>query len=321
MVEFEYTAVIRTLGTAGEKYQQLLDSLQAQTIAPQAIIVYIAEGYPLPKETIGIERYVYVKKGMVAQRALPYDEVQTEWMLFLDDDLYLPPNFVEMLYDHIVENDADVISPDIFPNHERSLLGKLMMAISGRMLPHRDDGKWGYKVIRTGGYSYNNHPTKSVYQSQTNAGACFLCRKGDFEKIHFDDELWMDNLSYAQGDDQVMFYKMYLHGLKQMTLYGSGIVHLDAGDNLNPQKEKMLLYADLRFKILFWYRFLYSQEKNYFMKMWDVMCLMYLLFFALFISLVKCKWDILKAKWQAVRDARSLIKSGEVTAYKLQVNS
>lgn len=321
MVEFEYTAVIRTLGTAGEKYQQLLNSLQAQTIAPRAIIVYIAEGYPLPKETIGIERYVYVKKGMVAQRALPYDEVQTEWMLFLDDDLYLPPNFVEMLYDHIVENDADVISPDIFPNHERSFLGKLMMAISGRMLPHRDDGKWGYKVIRTGGYSYNNHPTKSVYQSQTNAGACFLCRKGDFEKIHFDDELWMDNLSYAQGDDQVMFYKMYLHGLKQMTLYGSGIVHLDAGDNLNPQKEKMLLYADLRFKILFWYRFLYSQEKNYFMKMWDVMCLMYLLFFALFISLVKCKWDILKVKRQAVRDARSLIKSGVVTAYKFQVNS
>ena len=153
MAEFEYTAVIRTLGTAGEKYQQLLDSLQAQTIAPQAIIVYIAEGYPLPKESIGTERYVYVKKGMVAQRALPYDEVQTEWMLFLDDDLYLPPNFVERLYGQIIENDADVISPDIFPNHERSFLGKMMMAISGRMLPHRDDGKWGYKVIRTGGYS------------------------------------------------------------------------------------------------------------------------------------------------------------------------
>ena len=317
MVEFEYTAVIRTLGTAGEKYQQLLDSLQAQTIAPQAIIVYIAEGYPLPKETIGIERYVYVKKGMVAQRALPYDEVQTEWMLFLDDDLYLPPNFVEMLYDQIVENDADVISPDVFPNDKRPFSGKVMMAISGRMLPHRDDGKWGYKVIRTGGYSYNNHPTKSVYQSQTNAGACFLCRKGDFEKIHFEDELWMDNLSYAQGDDQVMFYKMYLHGLKQMTLYGSGIVHLDAGDNMNPQKEKMLLYADLRFKILFWYRFLYSQGKSFLMKTWDILCLTYHLSFALIISLVKCRWDVLKVKWQAIKDARSLIKSGEVTAYKL----
>lgn len=317
MVEFEYTAIIRTLGTAGAKYQQLLDSLQAQSVVPKAIIVYIAEGYPLPKETIGTERYVYVKKGMVAQRALPYDEVQTEWMLFLDDDLYLPPNFVEKLYGQLIENNADVISPDVFPNDKRPFSGKVMMAISGRMLPHRDDGKWGYKVIRTGGYSYNNHPTKSVYQSQTNAGACFLCRKGDFEKIHFDDELWMDNLSYAQGDDQVMFYKMYLHGLKQMTLYGSGIVHLDAGDNLNPQKEKMLLYADLRFKILFWYRFLYSQEKNFLLKMWDILCLTYLLFFAIFISFVKCRWDVLKVKWQAIKDARSLIKSGEVTAYEL----
>ena len=317
MVEFEYTAIIRTLGTAGAKYQQLLDSLQAQSVVPKAIIVYIAEGYPLPKETIGTERYVYVKKGMVAQRALPYDEVQTEWMLFLDDDLYLPPNFVEKLYGQLIENNADVISPDVFPNDKRPFSGKVMMAISGRMLPHRDDGKWGYKVIRTGGYSYNNHPTKSVYQSQTNAGACFLCRKGDFEKIHFDDELWMDNLSYAQGDDQVMFYKMYLHGLKQMTLYGSGIVHLDAGDNLNPQKEKMLLYADLRFKILFWYRFLYSQEKNFLLKMWDILCQTYLLFFAIFISFVKCRWDVLKVKWQAIKDARSLIKSGEVTAYEL----
>ena len=317
MVEFEYTAIIRTLGTAGAKYQQLLDSLQAQSVVPKAIIVYIAEGYPLPKETIGTERYVYVKKGMVAQRALPYDEVQTEWMLFLDDDLYLPPNFVEKLYGQLIENNADVISPDIFPNHRRPFPGKVMMAVSGRMLPHRDDGKWGYKVIRSGGYSYNNHPAKSAYQSQTNAGACFLCRKGDFEKIHFEDELWMDSLSYAQGDDQVMFYKMYLHGLKQITLYDSGIIHLDAGDNLNPQKKRMLLYADLRFKILFWYRFLYSREKNFLMKTWDVLCLMYLLFFALFISLVKCRWDVLKVKWQAIKDARSLIKSGEVTAYEL----
>ena len=63
MEGFEYTAVIRILGTAGEKYQQLLDSLLAQTISPQAILVYIAEGYPLPKETIGKERYIYVKKG------------------------------------------------------------------------------------------------------------------------------------------------------------------------------------------------------------------------------------------------------------------
>ena len=56
----KYTAVIRTLGTAGEKYQQLLDSLAFQSEQPNEIIVYIAEGYPMPKETIGKERYIYV---------------------------------------------------------------------------------------------------------------------------------------------------------------------------------------------------------------------------------------------------------------------
>ena len=93
----EYTAVIRTLGKAGEKYQTLLDSLVSQTILPKEIIVYIAEGYPFPKETCGKEKYVYVPKGMVAQRALRYEEVQTEYILFLDDDMYLPPSLAEDL--------------------------------------------------------------------------------------------------------------------------------------------------------------------------------------------------------------------------------
>ena len=317
MAEFEYTAVIRTLGTAGAKYQQLLDSLQAQSVAPKAIIVYIAEGYPLPKETIGTERYVYVKKGMVAQRALPYDEVQTEWMLFLDDDVYLPLKAVETLYIQLREREADVISPDVFPNAKRSFFGELMMTLSGRMRARRGDDTWGYKVMRTAGYSYNANPTLSTYWSQTNAGPCFMCKKETFLDIHFEEELWLDRLAYPLGEDQVMYYKMYLHGRKQLTSYNSGIVHLDAGDNLNPQKEKMLLYADLRFKILFWYRFLYSQEKSFLMKTWDILCLTYHLSFALIISLVKCRWDILKVKWQAIKDARALINSGEVTAYKL----
>lgn len=315
MVELKYTAVIRTLGTAGAKYQTLLDSLAAQTVKPEAILVYIAEGYPLPKETIGIEQYIYVKKGMVAQRALQYKEVQTEWMLFLDDDLGLSPSFVEKLYVQLMENKADVISPDVFPNHKRSFVGKVMMGMSGRMLPRHDDGKWGYKVMRNGGYSYNAHPCKSVYLSQTNAGACFLCRKDDFLKIHFEDELWMDQSAYALGEDQVMYYKMYLSGMRLLTSYDSDTIHLDAGNNLTEQKEKMLLYADLRFKILFWYRFVYSLESGCLMKFWDVLCFGYLVSFALLISVLKGRMDILKVKWQAIKDAREAIRSGEVRAF------
>lgn len=308
----EYTAVIRTLGTAGKKYQQLLDSLSAQTIRPKKIIVYIAEGYDLPKETIGWEVYVYVKKGMVAQRALRYDEVNTEYILFLDDDVYLPPYAAEQLYKHLINNNADVISPDVFPNAERSLTGKLMMLLSGRMLARKDDGKWGYKVMRNAGYSYNNNPKSGVYLSETNAGPCFFCSKKNFLKIHFEEELWLDKLKYAQGDDQVMFYKMYLLGLKQLTWFHSGIKHLDAGTSIqSTDKEKALIYSDFRFKTIFWHRFIYLPDKSALKRFWDMICIGYAFAFTLIISLIKLEFDIFRIKRSAMMDAIHFIKSKE----------
>ena len=314
----EYTAVIRTLGKAGEKYQTLLDSLNKQTIPPAQILVYIAEGYAIPKETIGKERYIYVKKGMVAQRALRYNEVDTEYILFLDDDVYLPENAVELLYLHLIKNHADVISPDVFPNAERPLIGKLMMAISGRMLPRRDDGKWGYKVMRNAGYSYNTNPKPGVYNSQTNAGPCFLCKKEDFLKIHFEEELWLDSQKYALGDDQVMYYKMYLMGLKQLTWFHSGIRHLDAGTSLmDEEKEQKMISADLRFKIVFWHRFIYKPDQVFLSKIWSCICMGYTCGFTLFISLLKGQWNILCLKYKTIREAIQFIKNDEYRALPL----
>lgn len=308
----DYTVVIRTLGVAGEKYQILLNSLNKQTILPSKILVYIAEGYEIPKESIGKEHYIYVKKGMVAQRALPYNEVDTDFILFLDDDVYLPETAVEQLYRYLMDYDADVISPNVFPNAERSFLGKCMMMLSGRMLPRKDDGKWGYKVMRNSGYSYNNHPKPGVYWSQTNAGSCLFCKKTDFLKIHFEEELWMDRLKYAQGDDQVMFYKMYLSGLKQLTWFGSGIKHLDAGTAMiNEEKGRRLIYSDFRFKTIFWHRFIYEPDKNYFSRFWSTICVVYTLGFTLLISLLKFKFTIFSLKYKAIKDAIDFIRSEE----------
>lgn len=308
---FNYSVAIRTLGTAGSKYQYLLDSLMQQTVPPQNIFVYIAEGYPIPKESVGVEKYIYVKKGMVAQRALMYDEISSDYILFLDDDVALPPRAVEVLYKQLREHNADVISPDVFPNSERPWGAALMMAISGRMRARRNDKKWGYKVMRTGGYSYNSDPVKDVYWSQTNAGPCFLCLKSTMLDIHFEEELWLDKLSYAQGDDQVMFYKMYMKGYKQLTSYNSGIRHLDAGGNRNPDKEKMMIYSDFRFKTIFWHRFIYKAHTRILDKALDFVSITYAFSFALLISIVKLRFDILMLKSRAIRDGVRFIRSSE----------
>lgn len=304
----EYTVVIRTLGKAGEKYQTMLESLKVQTIPPKNIFVYIAEGYPIPKETIDEERYIYVKKGMVAQRALPYSEVETEYILFLDDDLAFPPNTVEDMYKALINCHGDVISPDIFPNATRSLKSELMMTISGRMRARRCDKTWGYKVMSNGGYSYNKHP-QEVMLSQTNAGACFLCRKDDFLRLHFEDELWLDSTSYPLGEDQVMYYKMYLKGMKILTWYKNGFVHLDAGGNTSPEKEQKLIYSDFRFKTIFWHRFIWQCEKGLLLKIWSILCIGYAFGFALGISILKGEWKIFQLKRDAIKDGIAFIHS------------
>lgn len=309
---YTYSAVIRTLGKAGDKYQTLLNSLKQQTIPPERILVYIAEGYPIPKETINLEEYIYVKKGMVAQRAIPYKEVKSEYILFLDDDLYLPPNFVESLYFYLIEKEADVISPDVYPNAERPILGKITMALSGRMLARRDDGTWGYKVMHNSGYSYNSNPRKDIYWSQTNAGACFFCKKSSFLQINFEEELWMDSLAYALGDDQVMFYKMYLLGLKQLTWFHSGIVHLDASSSIqSTEKAKTLVYADCRFKTIFWHRFIYTPETSIHKRIWAICCIFYTLSFTLLSSILKGNIEFLKLKWNGIKEGIHFIRSKE----------
>lgn len=309
----EYTAVIRTLGTAGEKYQCLLNSLRAQSVPPRAIIVYIAEGYPLPQETIGTERYVYVKKGMMAQRALPYTEVNTEWILFCDDDIYLESSAVAQMYALLEARGADVISPDVFHNSEKPFATELLMTLSGRMRARRGDKHWGYKVMRTAGYSYNKRPAE-VMVSQTNAGPCFFCRKQHFLSINLQDEMWIDSLSYPLGEDQVMFYKMYRQGLKVLTWYTDKVVHLDAGEHYQPEKAKALVYADLRFKVIFWHRFIYSPERQLLPSVWNVACMGYVLAFTLLVSLVRGQFNVLNSKYKALKDAIGFLKSAEYKA-------
>ena len=308
----QYTAVIRTLGKAGEKYQTLLKSLLTQTIAPTDIIVYIAEGYDIPKETVGVEKYVYVKKGMVAQRALSYSEVKTEYILFLDDDLFIPSDGVEKMYNALIANNADVISPDVFPNHKRGLKSEIMMTISGRMRARRWDNTWGYKVMATAGYSYNKNPKKDVYMSQTNAGPCFMCKKEDFLRIHFEEELWMDNMAYPIGEDQVMYYKMHLLGLKVLTLFHSGIEHLDAGSTLmDSDKEKRMLEGDCFFKTIFWHRFIQEPERNIITRIWNAICIKYYYAFTFAVSLMKGNVEIYKVKRQGVERAKMFLHSEE----------
>ena len=92
-----YSVAIRTLGQNAVVLKRELESIARQTLQPEKVIIYIAHGYDRPTFQVGKEEYVWVKKGMVAQRALEYWEIGSDVILMLDDDVELADDSAERM--------------------------------------------------------------------------------------------------------------------------------------------------------------------------------------------------------------------------------
>lgn len=258
---FEYSVAIRTLGLAGEKFVTELKSLHAQTILPKKIVVYIAEGYDIPKTHVGMEEYVYVPKGMVAQRALDYKEIDTDYLLVLDDDIYLPPDSIQKMSQALLERHADLISFDIFQDYRKPFIKKAYAFITNMAYPRKNDG-WAFKIQRNASFSYNNNPD-DICWTESAAGAGALLKLNSFKAIHLEDEKWLDKMGFAYGEDLLFYNKLFKNGYKLLIHYGIQAIHLDASSSrkdYSKMKNKLMLRAKIWF--ILWHRICYNLSTN-----------------------------------------------------------
>ena len=220
-----YTVAIRTLGKSPQLKTEL-EEIYAQSIKPERVIIYIAEGYEKPDFRIADEEYEWVKRGMVNQRLLSYDDIRSDYILMLDDDVALQPDSMEKLLNSIKENDADLIGADTFRNHRLPLTTKIKGAVSNFVFPHFSQ-KWAFKIHKNGSFSYINNPEKDFYPSQSCAGNAMLWKTASYKQLRMQDELWLDDLPFAYGDDMLESYKVFKNGMKPGVVFDSGITHLD----------------------------------------------------------------------------------------------
>ena len=257
-----YSIVIRTLGTSGEIFREELTSICAQTVQPDQVLVYIAEGYERPDYTIGKERYIWVRKGMMAQRILPYDEISSDCILMLDDDVYLSPDSAERLLKTMEEHNADCVGADVFKNHEMSLWQKSYAAFSNMVFPHRSS-RWAFKMHRNGSFSYNNHPSLPFYWSQTCGGPAMMWKKGAFLRLNLETERWLERFGFAFGDDELVSYKLFSNGGRLGVLYDSGITNLDAKTTSTAfRKSHDWMYKRTKASFMIWWRTCYHNGRN-----------------------------------------------------------
>ena len=254
----KYSVAIRTLGKSGIAYETLIRCLKSQTIPPQKIVVYLAEGYGLPPK-VADEVVVYCKKGMAHQRALRYDEIDSEYVLLCDDDVYFAENSVERLFNALIEHNADCVSANVFPNHDMRLRMKVLKALFYGELPSLSK-KYAFRIRKSSNYSYCNNPIE-VMESQSCAGPCMLIKKSVNNALGYEDELWMDQFPYTSGQDQIFAYKLYRYGYKLCIHYNSDIIHLDAKTG-QLKNEELADFNKRKIRYIEWYRSVYEPSKN-----------------------------------------------------------
>lgn len=310
---FNYSVVIRTLGTAGKKYQALLDSITKQNIQPAEVIVVIPNGYDLPKEKLGYERFVRSPKGMVIQRTIGLKEAKSEYCLFVDDDICFSENYIEKLAEPIIQKKASVTFP-IFDMLPKKKYTQFIMAVLGTALPFERKDSYT-TIIRSGGYSYNPRTIfQGWYYAQTAPGACFFCARKTMLGINFDDEKWLEYTEYALPDDQVMFYKFHLLGFKIIGVGGLDFIHLDASVNSASRSEKANFAMSCN-KTIFWHRFIWKTDPRLISRIYSLFCFIYSAF-ACFIygcvkALFKRNFVLVKCSLKGYKQAYKFLQSKE----------
>lgn len=257
-LSMKYSVAIRTLGKSGIAYETLINCLKAQTIQPQKIVVYLAEGY-IPPRQVADEQIVYCSKGMAHQRAMKFDEIDTEYILLCDDDVYFSEDSVEKLFLALTEQHADCISANVFPNQDMRFRMKIVKAMLYGELPSFSN-KFAFSIRKSSNYSYCNMPM-DVMESQSCAGPCMLVKKSVNNSLRYEDELWLDQFPYTSGQDQIFAYKLYRYGYKLCIHYSAGIIHLDARTG-HIKDEVQADFNKRKIRYIEWYRSVYEPSNN-----------------------------------------------------------
>lgn len=314
-----YSVAIRTLGTAGEKYKKLLDSIDQQTIKPEKVVVVLPEGNKLPKEQLGYEQFQFSPKGMIVQRMEALKFVDSEYTLFCDDDVEFEADFsmklIEAMERHGYSAAAgplvEFFPPNTWKHGMASCLGGACVMLHGR-------DRYYTRILSTGGWSYNHSVDVShhkIYGAESLAWTCFMVKTDVLRQIKFNEELWLDKSGYAAFEDRVMFYKLLLNGARTCVVSDAHYIHND-GKTSTREIKLAPIYSGAFNHYVFWHRFLYKQSKNAVDKLWKRVCINYYVFMSglygwgLFL-LKRRSAEERKTSVQGFKDAKLFVKSQE----------
>lgn len=316
----DYSVVIRTTGNAGEKYEKLLDSIQKLIPKPKEVIVVLPIGNDYPNTKVGVETFYFAPRGMVSQRLYGINQCKSKYALVCDDDVCFDRDFVQKLHDPIKSGLCEISAGPLLSFLPKPGIKATINAVMGAAAPTLFHRERYCSVLSTSGYSYNrniNIKEHGFLESESLPWTCFYASVEALKRIHLEEEKWLDTRGYAAMDDQTMFYKAKLLGIRTLVVTDALYEHLDAKTSIsgNYEKRKNVAYSLVFNRYVFWHRFIYSKDSNC-KKMWDLLCFKYFRLWARLydaVDLLRGRMDkrIWKEKRWAEKEAKRYVKSFE----------
>lgn len=317
-----YSVAIRTLGTAGEKYTKLLNSIKKQTVQPEKVVVVLPEGYEPPKEQLGTELFVFSEKGMIPQRLAALKYIESDFVLFCDDDVELEPEFVKKLSEPLISGLYSCAAGpllEFFPPASikylfASLIGGACVMLHGRENTY-------VRILRTGGWSYNYSVKVNkhrIYDTDSIPGTCFMVQVKAMNTVHCEYESWAERTGYSAFEDRIMVSKLVKNGYKVCVVSDAKYEHNDGRTSVRQLKLEPL-YAGAFNHYVYWHRFLYSLSKNPVERVWLRFCIAYYIVMSKLYNKIKVLvGQQTEAGYHAIakgyREAKEYVKSSEYRA-------
>lgn len=275
--KISYSVAIRTLGTSGEKYVKVINSIKRQNIKPEKIVVVLPKGFEAPQYRIDEVTVIFSEKGMITQRLEALNHISSQYILFCDDDVEFENDFVEKLAEPLINDDytcsagplLDFFPPSGIKYVLASLLGGACTMLHGRKNSY-------VRILNTGGWSYNHSietDKHKYYRTESLPWTCFFIQTEAMRNIHFEDEMWLERNGYAAFEDRVMFYKLLKNGYQICVVSNALYIHNDAKTSLCDLRLEPI-YAKSFNHYVFWHRYIYSEAKH-FRKIWAKICINY----------------------------------------------
>lgn len=325
-MDIDYSVIIRTMGTAGKKYDQLLHSISSLEPQPKHVIVVLPEGYSPPKKQLGTEQFFYCAKGMVTQRLVGLALCKSKYALFCDDDISFDKDFVKKLYEPVQQGLCSIsVGPllSFFPKKGSQSFCAAITASSVQTSFHKDHYVW---ILSSGGWSFNRNidtSSKHFYPTQSAAWTCFFGDTDQLRRIEMEDELWLEKNQYAALDDQVMFYKAFCRKIYTAVVSNAHYEHLDAKTSSSSSgfSNSTQIFAQGFNRAIFWHRFIYCPADTQLRKATAIVCFTYRELCLLFLAFIKCILDrntkqTLRTHFSGVWAGLKYLKSAEYRSLK-----